>query len=307
MPPTELTAARTAYGTTTNGPASQLAPQAVLEARGALDRAEASFKENGDTPETRTLAYVAERKAEIARSHGRMAQHERDIRTAARDLSAVEQETLADGKRLAALDERGARLHGERAPARAPRARRDRPRLRGDDRRAPPRRAHSPNPNGLQRHPLDGRQLRRGHVDGRRRSTPRLDRRRHRAQRARRGRRASRPTSTPKTAATTTTASSRENTPSTIAAYLATHGVPRADDPGRWPPAAPHRSQRGRLFASAAWIERSKSSSPRNSSSRRVSSPKARVGVPARAFLFPLAEELLDAARRSRPCRGSRS
>lgn len=100
VPPTELTAARTAYGTTTNGPASQLAPQAVLEARGALDRAEASFKENGDTSRTRTLAYIAQRKAEIARSQGRMAQHERDIRTAARDLSAVEQETLADGKRL---------------------------------------------------------------------------------------------------------------------------------------------------------------------------------------------------------------
>jgi outer membrane protein OmpA-like peptidoglycan-associated protein len=100
IPPAELSAARDAYGRTTNGPASQLAPQAVLEARGALDRAETSFKKSGDTPETRTLAYVAARKAEIARSAGRIALHEREIRDAGKDLASVEEETLEDGRRL---------------------------------------------------------------------------------------------------------------------------------------------------------------------------------------------------------------
>jgi outer membrane protein OmpA-like peptidoglycan-associated protein len=100
VPPAELSAARDAYGRTTNGPASQLAPQAVLEARGALDRAETSFKKSGDTPETRTLAYVAARKAEIARSAGRIALHEREIRDAGKDLASVEEETLEDGRRL---------------------------------------------------------------------------------------------------------------------------------------------------------------------------------------------------------------
>lgn len=100
IPPAELSAARDAYGRTTNGPASQLAPQAVLEARGALDRAEASFKANGDTPETRTLAYIAARKAEIARSAGRIAQHERDIRAAGKELASVEEQSLEDGRRL---------------------------------------------------------------------------------------------------------------------------------------------------------------------------------------------------------------
>ncbi|HEY2368717.1 MAG TPA: DUF4398 domain-containing protein [Polyangiaceae bacterium] len=100
IPPAELSAARDAYGRTTNGPASQLAPQAVLEARGALDRAEASFKTNGDTPETRTLAYVAARKAEIARSAGRIAEHEREIRAAGKDLALAEEQTLDDGRRL---------------------------------------------------------------------------------------------------------------------------------------------------------------------------------------------------------------
>jgi outer membrane protein OmpA-like peptidoglycan-associated protein len=100
VPPAELSAARDAYGRTTNGPASQLAPQAVLDARGALDRAETSFKKNGDTPETRTLAYVAARKAEIARSAGRIAMHEREIRAAGKDLAFVEEQTLEDGRRL---------------------------------------------------------------------------------------------------------------------------------------------------------------------------------------------------------------
>jgi len=100
IPPAELSAARDAYGRTTNGPASQLAPQAVLEARGALDRAEASFKASGDTPETRTLAYVAARKAEIARSAGRIAVHEREIREAGKDLAVVEEQQLEDGRRL---------------------------------------------------------------------------------------------------------------------------------------------------------------------------------------------------------------
>jgi len=100
VPPAELSAARDAYGRTTNGPASQLAPQSVLEARGALDRAEASFKTNGDTPETRTLAYIAARKAEIARSAGRIAQHERDIRAAGKELASVEEQSLEDGRRL---------------------------------------------------------------------------------------------------------------------------------------------------------------------------------------------------------------
>ncbi len=100
IPPAELSAARDAYGRTTNGPASQLAPQSVLEARGALDRAEASFKKTGDTPETRTLAYVAARKAEIARSAGRIAVHERDIRDAGKELAAVQEQTLEDGRRL---------------------------------------------------------------------------------------------------------------------------------------------------------------------------------------------------------------
>ncbi|HEX4516041.1 MAG TPA: DUF4398 domain-containing protein [Polyangiaceae bacterium] len=100
IPPAELSAARDAYGRTTNGPASQLAPQAVLEARGALDRAETSFKKSGDTPETRTLAYVAARKAEIARSAGRIALHEREIRDAGKDLASVEEEALEDGRRL---------------------------------------------------------------------------------------------------------------------------------------------------------------------------------------------------------------
>ncbi len=100
LPPPELTQARTTYGRTTNGPAAQLAPEQVLAARSALDHAEASFKEHGNNDDTRTLAYVAQRRSEIARSAARAASYERDIRQAARDLAAVEAERLQRGERL---------------------------------------------------------------------------------------------------------------------------------------------------------------------------------------------------------------
>src|SRR5512142_1239716 len=94
IPPPELTAARTAYGQTTNSPASQYAPEQVLAAREALDRAEASWKKHGASEETRTLAYVAHRKAEIARSAGRIGVDQHNIQQAARDLAEVEAELL---------------------------------------------------------------------------------------------------------------------------------------------------------------------------------------------------------------------
>jgi outer membrane protein OmpA-like peptidoglycan-associated protein len=100
LPPPELTSARTAYGQATNGPASQYAPEQVLAARDALDRAEASWKKHGNSEDTRTLAYVAKQKAEIARSAGRAAQQEHNIQDAARELGTVEADQLKRGTRL---------------------------------------------------------------------------------------------------------------------------------------------------------------------------------------------------------------
>ena len=71
MPPNELVTARSNYARASQGPAPRLAPADLDSAKKALDRAEASFKEEGDTAETKDISYAAARQAEIAESHAR--------------------------------------------------------------------------------------------------------------------------------------------------------------------------------------------------------------------------------------------
>jgi outer membrane protein OmpA-like peptidoglycan-associated protein len=66
LPPKDLLDARTEYEQAAAGPAIQLAPADVHVAREALDVADKSFSDKGDTPETRDKAYVAMRKAQLA-------------------------------------------------------------------------------------------------------------------------------------------------------------------------------------------------------------------------------------------------
>jgi outer membrane protein OmpA-like peptidoglycan-associated protein len=58
--------ARAEYQRAASGPAMQIVPTDVHVAREALDTADKSFSDNGDTPETRDKAYVAMRKAQVA-------------------------------------------------------------------------------------------------------------------------------------------------------------------------------------------------------------------------------------------------
>ena len=71
MPPKELVDARSAYDAAQSGPAASQSPAEVHVAKEALDKAEAKFKADGDVPETRDIAYVAIRKAELADSAAR--------------------------------------------------------------------------------------------------------------------------------------------------------------------------------------------------------------------------------------------
>jgi outer membrane protein OmpA-like peptidoglycan-associated protein len=71
MPPNELVTARSNYARASQGPAPRLAPADLDNAKKALDQAEASFKEDGDTAETKDIAYAAARGAEIAESRAR--------------------------------------------------------------------------------------------------------------------------------------------------------------------------------------------------------------------------------------------
>jgi outer membrane protein OmpA-like peptidoglycan-associated protein len=72
MAPKELVNARSAYQLASQGPAAQLAPADLHKAQQALDLAEQSFKKDSDSYKTKDLAYVAQRKAELAGAIGAM-------------------------------------------------------------------------------------------------------------------------------------------------------------------------------------------------------------------------------------------
>jgi outer membrane protein OmpA-like peptidoglycan-associated protein len=70
LPPQDLLTARASYGRAAAGPAATLDPADLHSADESLKVAEQSFVRDGDTQGTRDLAYVAERRAQIAEAHG---------------------------------------------------------------------------------------------------------------------------------------------------------------------------------------------------------------------------------------------
>lgn len=64
--PPELEEARSTYKEVSEGPAGELAPAQLAEAKKALELAEEAFEEEGDEPVTKTLSFRATRKAQIA-------------------------------------------------------------------------------------------------------------------------------------------------------------------------------------------------------------------------------------------------
>lgn len=72
-PPSELTGARASYFQAKQGAAATHDPADLHTAKKALDAAEHSFQEDGDTQGTRDLAYTADRRARIAEARGNAA------------------------------------------------------------------------------------------------------------------------------------------------------------------------------------------------------------------------------------------
>ncbi|WP_434383895.1 OmpA family protein [Melittangium boletus] len=71
--PRELKDARFAYQQASIGPAAQYSPEALVQARAALEEANRAFEIQSDSERTRTLAYVALRKTQLAESLARTA------------------------------------------------------------------------------------------------------------------------------------------------------------------------------------------------------------------------------------------
>lgn len=79
-PPKELLEARSTYDRVSKGIAAEQSPAQLHVAKDALASAEKSLTNDGDSPDTRDLAYVAMRKAQLAEAMGGMlaASKERD-------------------------------------------------------------------------------------------------------------------------------------------------------------------------------------------------------------------------------------
>ncbi len=98
MAPNELVNARSAYKLASQGPAAQLAPADLHKAQQALDMAEQSFKNDSDLYKTKDLAYVAQRKAELAEALGTMAADKAIKEKAEIDFQKQQGEIVRQGK-----------------------------------------------------------------------------------------------------------------------------------------------------------------------------------------------------------------
>jgi outer membrane protein OmpA-like peptidoglycan-associated protein len=95
LPPPDLVTARATYARASQGPAATVDPADLHTAAESLQLAEESFTKNGDTFGTRDLAYVADRRAQIAEARsGVIAANDEKQQTVA-NMHAAETSQLA--------------------------------------------------------------------------------------------------------------------------------------------------------------------------------------------------------------------
>ena len=96
--PNELINARSAYRHASEGPAEQLVPAELHKAHEALVLAEQSFLKEPDSYKTKDLAYVAQRKSELAGALGAMAADKASKDKADADFQKKQAEIVKQGK-----------------------------------------------------------------------------------------------------------------------------------------------------------------------------------------------------------------
>jgi outer membrane protein OmpA-like peptidoglycan-associated protein len=126
--PKELLNARSAYDRASNGPAAQLNPTDLHSAKQTLDVAEHSFAEQGNTQETRDLAYTAERRAQTAeaRSEGIQADRVKEQTLTAMQAAQATMVTETSAALARAKSELGAQGQELKAQGQALRTERER-------------------------------------------------------------------------------------------------------------------------------------------------------------------------------------
>ncbi|MBX3192159.1 MAG: OmpA family protein [Labilithrix sp.] len=94
LPPRELVDARAQYQTASKGPAAQQSPAELHVAKQALDVAERSFADDGDSPPTKDFAYIAIRKAQLADAAARASLALKEKEAAEREAQNVQSDQL---------------------------------------------------------------------------------------------------------------------------------------------------------------------------------------------------------------------
>jgi outer membrane protein OmpA-like peptidoglycan-associated protein len=109
-PPPELMAARIAYSKASRGAAAQATPDELHKAKTALDTAEHAFQKEPKAQSTRDLAYIAQRKAQLADAKGQVAISAREKAASEKDYTKQKatQQELDSARLQAATDQKSA-------------------------------------------------------------------------------------------------------------------------------------------------------------------------------------------------------
>jgi outer membrane protein OmpA-like peptidoglycan-associated protein len=119
-PSDELVAARQTYQEAANSNAAELVPDQLLSAKQALDQAESAHEEDALSTQERSLAYVAQRKAQLAMAMAGQAAAKRDMAASDREYEQLQDDlrknaTAALAKARSDLAVQGDTLAQERA------------------------------------------------------------------------------------------------------------------------------------------------------------------------------------------------
>jgi outer membrane protein OmpA-like peptidoglycan-associated protein len=93
-PPAELLTARASYASAEQGVAAKYDPADLHTAHKALQASEKSYLDNGDTVETRDLAYTADRRAQIAEARAKATQQTETQQKTVSDMHSAETSQL---------------------------------------------------------------------------------------------------------------------------------------------------------------------------------------------------------------------
>src|SRR5512147_1835854 len=92
QPTKELKDARAAYQEASQGKAAELAPDKLLSAKQALDRAEGAFQDSPGSYQEKSLAYIAQRMAQLAAAYAGQLDAQKAAQKAEEDYKTAQDE-----------------------------------------------------------------------------------------------------------------------------------------------------------------------------------------------------------------------